>query len=291
MSFASRWFGDQARDMPSSFAGQWFTSFGPMTLQQDGMRVSGTYGQAGENTIEGSLENGRLVFRYAEERERGVGWFRLKRDNHFAGMYIPEGQSRALQWRGWRGFDGLWDTSIGRLRMMQHAGAVTASYEYPTANLQATLENGRAILAMTGENIGGRGALELDPAGHAFAGEWQEANQPARAFAGQRVMPRPGLSWLVVLEAHWQRALDDAEFAFGKMLDELFARLPRVQVRHRYYHDEGSLLHWCRQLLFVPDPMVLVITGTGKPMVSPSTAASCPCVGSSTRCVAPTRWI
>jgi hypothetical protein len=264
MSFASRWFGDQARDMPSSFTGHWFTSFGPMTLQQDGMRVAGTYGQAGENTIEGSLENGPLVFRYAEERERGTGWFRLKRDNHFAGTYLADGQSRTLPWRGWRGFDGLWDTSIGRLRMMQHAGAITASHEYPAANLQATVENGRAILAMTGEDIGGRGAIELDPAGHSFAGEWQGPNQPARAFSGQRVMPRPGLSWLVVLEAHWQRALDDAEFAFGKMLDELFARLPRVQVRHRYYHDEGSLLHWCRQLLFVPDPIVLVITGHGE---------------------------
>ena len=264
MSFASRWFGDQSRDTPSSFAGQWFSSFGPMTLQQEGVRVSGTYGQAGENTIEGSMENARLVFRYAEERERGTGWFRLKRDNHFAGTYLAEGQSRPLPWRGWRGFDGLWDTSIGRVRVAQHAGAATAIHEYPAVNLQATFENGRLVLAMTGENIGGRGTAELDPTGLTFTGEWQEPNQPTRPFSGQRVMPRPGLSWLVVLEAHWQRALDDAEFSFGKMLDELFARLPRVQVRHRYYHDEGSLLHWCRQLLFVPDPIVLVITGHGE---------------------------
>ena len=65
-------------------------------------------------------------------------------------------------------------------------------------------------------------------------------------------------------EAHWQRALDDNEFAFGHMLKELFARLPRAQVRHRFYHDEASLLHWCRQLLFLPEPAVLVLAGHGE---------------------------
>jgi hypothetical protein len=264
MSLANRWFGDQARDKAPSFAGQWCTSFGPMALQQHGARISGTYGQAGENSIEGTIESERLIFRYSEERERGTGWFRLKRDNHFAGAYLAEGQSRALAWRGWRGFDGLWDTSIGRLRVVQHAGTVAASHEYPAANLRAVFEEGRLVLNLAGENIGGRGAAELDLTGYSFSGEWQEHSQPARPLSGQRVMPRTGLSWLVVLEAHWQRALDDAEYAFGKMLDELFARLPRVQVRHRYYHDEGSLLHWCRQLLFVPDPIVLVITGHGE---------------------------
>jgi hypothetical protein len=235
-----------------------------MTLQQRGARVSGTYGQASENMIEGTIENGSLLFRYSEERESGTGWFRLKRDNHFAGFYLAEGQSRTMPWRGWRGFDGLWDTTIGRLRLVQHTGTIAASHEFPAANLHSVLDEGRLVLSMTGENIGGRGSAELDSTGYTFTGEWQEHNRPARPLSGQRVMPRTGLSWLVVLEAHWQRALDDAEYAFGKMLDELFARLPRVQVRHRYYHDEGSLLHWCRQLLFVPDPIVLVITGHGE---------------------------
>jgi hypothetical protein len=37
-----------------------------------------------------------------------------------------------------------------------------------------------------------------------------------------------------------------------------------VQVRHRIYHDEASILHWCRQLLYLPEPTVLVITGHGE---------------------------
>jgi hypothetical protein len=83
-------------------------------------------------------------------------------------------------------------------------------------------------------------------------------------LGGQRTLARPGLIWLIVVEAHWQRAFDDREYAFGHMLNELFARVPHVQVRHRFYHDEGSLLHWCRQLLFLPEPAVLVAAGHGE---------------------------
>jgi hypothetical protein len=67
-----------------------------------------------------------------------------------------------------------------------------------------------------------------------------------------------------LLEAHWQRALDDSEYAFGHMLHELFARVPRALVRHRFYQDEASLLHWCRQLIFLPEPAILLITGHGE---------------------------
>jgi hypothetical protein len=37
-----------------------------------------------------------------------------------------------------------------------------------------------------------------------------------------------------------------------------------VQVRHRFYADEASLVHWCRQLTYLPEPAVLVITGHGE---------------------------
>jgi hypothetical protein len=77
-------------------------------------------------------------------------------------------------------------------------------------------------------------------------------------------MPRPALTWLVVIEAHWQRALDDNEFALGRILHEQFARLPRALVRHRYYHDEASLLRCCRQLVYQPEPSMLVVTGPGE---------------------------
>jgi hypothetical protein len=77
-------------------------------------------------------------------------------------------------------------------------------------------------------------------------------------------MPRPGLTWLVVLEAHRQRVLDDNEFTLGRTLHEMFSRLRWTQVRHRFFSDEASLLRWCRQLVYLPEPSVLVVSGHGE---------------------------
>lgn len=249
------------------FAGGWFTSFGPMTLHQDGGgRLKGTYGRDGaENTIEGTASAGAFSFRYEEAREKGTGWFRLKRHGHFSGEYLAEGSPGPLPWRGWRGFDGLWDSSLGRLRLFEEADRVHGRLEIDgAASLQGRIEDGRLAFTIEGPRGVGRGAFALDPLCSTLNGEWIEGDQPARPIGGGRVLARPGLTWLVVLEAHWQRALDDSEFAFGHMLHELFARLPRALVRHRFYHDEASLIHWCRQLLFLPEPVVLVITGHGE---------------------------
>jgi hypothetical protein len=141
---------------------------------------------------------------------------------------------------------------------------VKALHEFAGAQLTCKRDGANLKIHLASGTVSGSGTIALDPLGARFSGEWQDTGQAPRPFDGARVMSRPGLNWLVVLEAHWQRALEDAEFAFGRMLTELFARIPRVQVRHRYYHDEGSLLHWCRQLLFVAEPIVLVITGHGE---------------------------
>ena len=250
-----------------SFDGRWTTSFGPMTLRQDAARVIGTYGRDGtENTIEGEVAGDSFTFRYQEANERGTGWFRLRRPGSFGGEYLADGNVRTLPWQGWRGFDGLWDSSLGRLRLVQEAGRVWGTSEHDAGlRLEGDLDaSGRLPFRVEGPTLKGAGHLEIDAFGYMLDGEWVEDGQSARVIGGQRAMPRPGLTWLAVLEAHWQRSLDDSEFAFGHMLRELFARLPRAQVRHRFYHDEASLLHWCRQLLYLPEPSVLVITGHGE---------------------------
>lgn len=238
-----------------------------MTLRQesDG-RLRGTYGRDGtENTIEGAAAADSFSFRYEEAREKGTGWFRLRRPGHFTGEYLAEGSPGPLPWRGWREFDGYWDSSLGRLRLIQEGEQVHGSLEMDAAaSLQGRIEDGRLAFTIEGPRGAGRGTFELDPLCSTLSGQWAEGEHPAQPIGGGRVLGRPGLTWLVVLEAHWQRSLDDSEFAFGHMLHELFARLPRALVRHRFYHDEASLVHWCRQLLFLPEPVVLVVTGHGE---------------------------
>lgn len=251
-----------------NFAGNWSTSFGPMVLAQDGSRVRGSYGrEVAEHPIEGTATADEFSFRYIEPQERGAGCFKLRRYGHFAGDYLAEGNTRTMPWQGWRGCDGLWDTHLGRLRFIQEtADRVTGFAEYDAAaQIEGELEGQRLTFKLEAGNFSGRAVLDLDPTGYALDGEWLEQGQPSRPLSGQRILPRLGLTWLVVVEAYWQRALDDNEFAFGNMLRELFARLPRVQVRHRYYHDETSLLHWCRQLLYLPEPVVLMLAGHGEP--------------------------
>ena len=198
--------------------------------------------------------------------ERGTGWFRLRRPGSFGGEYLAEGNARTLPWQGWRGFDGLWDTSLGRLRLVQETGRVSGSSELDAGvALEGDLEEGgRLPFRVEGPTLGGGGLSSSTLSATCSTANGPRMGSRPASIGGQRVMPRPGLTWLVVLEAHWQRALDDSEFAFGHMLHELFARLPRAQVRHRFYHDEASLLHWCRQLLYLPEPSVLVITGHGE---------------------------
>jgi hypothetical protein len=238
-----------------------------MILTQDGSRVRGTYGRDGtENTIEGTATADTFTFRYQEAREKGTGAFRLRRHGCFAGEYLAEGTPFALPWQGWRAFDGLWDTQLGRFRLVQEAaGRVTGFVEYDAGmRLEGQLEGARLAFKLSAAKLAGRGTLTLDAEGYSAGGEWLEDGQSARDLGGRRVLARPGMIWLVVLEAHWQRALDDNEYAFGHMLNELFARVPRVQVRHRFYHDEASLLHWARQVLFLPEQAVLVIAGHGE---------------------------
>ena len=141
------------------FAGRWFTSFGPMTLQQNGSQVRGTYGPSGtENVLEGTLTGDGLTFRYQEAAEKGTGWFRLKRPGCFAGQYQAEGHPHPQPWRGWREFEGYWETSFGRLRLFQDGDSVTGLLESDAAGrLDGRVQNGRLTYAFKGSHISSSG--------------------------------------------------------------------------------------------------------------------------------------
>ena len=85
----------------SDFAGDWFSTFGPMKLTQDGARVQGTY-QMGpaKCTVDGRIEDGVLRFRYQEPNAGGEGWFALQRHGKFAGKWRQDG---GRDWQPWQG--------------------------------------------------------------------------------------------------------------------------------------------------------------------------------------------
>jgi hypothetical protein len=106
----------------------------------------------------------------------------------------------------------------------------------------------------------------LSENGANFQGQWRaDGTSPWGQWLGQRIVPMPGLVWLVVLEAYWQRGLGEKEYAFGNMLREFFARVPGVEVRQRFFDNEAGLIKWCRELLYLPEPIALVLATHGTP--------------------------
>jgi hypothetical protein len=117
------------RAAAGAFEGVWETTFGPVTLTQDQDRVVGTYANH-QAHLSGKLRENKLIFTYREPRETGEGWFALAADGQsFRGKYRIAGED---QWHAWdgkrpgtgtespRGFEGLWNTTFGNLRLIRH---------------------------------------------------------------------------------------------------------------------------------------------------------------------------
>ena len=247
-----------------TFSGKWLTTFGPMELSQDGAIVRGEYRyMSAACSLEGEVSHGRLVFTYQEPEVHGEGWFELTRGGKaFTGRFHPSGEDRWQPWEGERvGFDGLWNSSFGPLRLIEEGDQVRGFY---TAGVGATLEGrrkgDRLAFRYREPKARGRGAFELAADGLSFQGEWQaRGDGRSRPWWGIRVRPQPNLTWLVVIEAPWQRFLAEQEYAFGNMLREFFARHSEVQVRHRFFTNEPGLLNCLRDLLYIAEPIVLVL--------------------------------
>jgi hypothetical protein len=249
----------------SDFTGHWHTTFGEMDLQGDGERIHGTYGARQECDIEGELENGRLVFTYREPAAAGEGWFEWLRHGKFRGRWREAGSDRWADWEGERGFEGVWETTFGRMRLLHHAGRVEGCYEALGGSLiEGVPEDSRLAFRYREPTVEGAGTFELGEDGQSFEGQWRPDGQEQwRPWVGRRLRPVPGHVWLIVLEAHWQRRLTDAEYSFGNMLREFFARVPRVQFAQRFFNNEAGLDQWCRDLRYIPEPVVLVIASHG----------------------------
>ena len=242
----------------SDFSGQWFTTFGTMTLTQDGPKVQGVY-QMGRSCmpLQGTVRTACCNFATVSQRGRGglvclaaprqvcramaTGWDRTLgftgRENAAS---RASGKARSAPCGSCRG-----RRSAGFLRRARHVRP--SSGKLRATGLEFRYQE---------PAVGGEGWFELAENGTSFQGQWRPDGTEAWApWQGQRLVPVPGLVWLVVLEAYWQRGLGEKEYAFGNMLREFFARVPHIEVRQRFFNNEAGLAKWCRELLYLPEPI------------------------------------
>ena len=271
-------FGAAAASAKPQFAGTWDTSFGRMHLQQDKHEVKGFYVLASHLAkIEGKLEKSRWTFRFREPNSQGEGHFELADDGQsFAGKWRPKG---TVDWQPWTGrrieppakvesFDGVWNTSLGKLRLTTSKDTARGCYAFPAgATLDGKLAGGTFNFNYHEPDAEGEGRFVLSADGRAFHGQWRpKGAETWLDWFGHRAEPVPGRAWLVVLEANWEHDLAEPEYSFGSMLRAFFARSPRVQVRHRFVNDSDDLARACQEIAYLTEPVLLVVAshGTGQ---------------------------
>jgi len=151
--------------------------------------------------------------------------------------------------------------------LSEEGDAVNGFYEVGgNSTITGRRTGNRLTFSYREPKVRGRGRFELADDGLSFQGEWRErAESNWRPWTGTRILPRRNLTWLVVIEAPWQRFLSDQEYSFGNMLREFFARVEGVQVRHRFFTNEAGLQKCCRDLQYIAEPVVLVVATHGEP--------------------------
>jgi hypothetical protein len=257
------------------FAGTWDTTYGRMYLFQTNAQVIGFYDAHDTYCkVEGTVDKTRWTFKYHEPTVSGEGYFDLSSDGHaMSGQWRPEGTEAWQPWSGHRvlghassvSFAGVWRTSFGKLRLLTERDAVRGCYATPYgATVDGKLTGRNFHFKYHEPNAEGDGWFELAKDGRAIRGLWRAAGtQPWLDWFGVRVEPVPGQAWLVVVEAHWERDIAEPEYSFGSMLRAFFARIPKVQVRQRFFGNEDDLARACHEVTYLPEPVVLCIASHG----------------------------
>ncbi|MBI5201061.1 MAG: hypothetical protein HY925_05700 [Elusimicrobia bacterium] len=259
----------------ATFDGLWTTTFGDVNLKESTAGVRGSYVMDGEMClIDGTRDGDTLVFKYQEPSAAGEGRLRLSADGKsFDGESRPNGSSGWLPWKGTRpdaipmetGFEGLWDTDFGRLRLGRSGDSVEGPYSYGEGRLTGKAK-GRELTFRYVDVKKGQGKFTLADDGQSFDGTWKAEGEKAwKPWRGWRVRPMPYRRWLYVIEARWEHSLAEREYTYGEMLKTFFNRAPNVEVRQRFFNDRRSLTKWLREAAFLAEPVVVYISSHGEP--------------------------
>ena len=163
-------------------------------------------------------------------------------------------------------FAGLWNTSFGKLRLIEAGdGTIRGCYRWEGNNGEVAGKMEKGALAFSYTDVAkGEGRFELSEDGMSFSGKWrQEGTEKWNEWNGKRIIPIPGAKMLVVIEARWESGLASEEFSFGEMLDSYFKRVPHIAVRERFFTNYEGFAHWCRDIAYVAEPVVLSIASHG----------------------------
>jgi predicted esterase len=188
-----------ARGEVPSFDGEWRTTFGIMKLKQDGDKVTGSFGNAGQFPITGKFQGEMLVVEYKEGSAQGKAGFTLDSSgNAFTGGFQING--RGGKWEGWRpdpeatrgpraNFGGFWLTDLGLMELTQNGDKVTGKYAVRgTSDIEGEVK-GRRLEFHNKSFRDGKGWFDLSKDGKALAGAGNTSGFPG--WYGWRGRPAP----------------------------------------------------------------------------------------------------
>ncbi|MEM6671968.1 MAG: hypothetical protein AAF726_03940 [Planctomycetota bacterium] len=164
-------------------------------------------------------------------------------------------------------FEGLWETNYGRMRLQVDGDRVQGAYTSdPKGRVEGEIEDGTLRFRYTETRGAGDGRFELASDGASFEGSWRaDGASDWTPWTGERVEARPGVRWLVILEARWESGLHEPEYTFGEMLRSYFTMAPDVVVRERKFHDEADFRRFAREVAFIAEPVVVLVSTHGTP--------------------------
>ena len=254
----------------ATFEGRWETTYGEMQLQLSGKYMEGNY-PGGE--LRGAVTDNTFAFYYKDESENGQAKFELSPDgNRFTGRYKASGSKEWQKWDGTRakprGFHGLWNTSYGKLRLNVSGTEVTGAYNYQgtEATVDGQIKEGRLVIRYHEPDVQGSAWFELSSDDETISGKFRADGQKQwQPWEGERAAAAMGEKWLVILEANWEGSLEEKQYAFADMLKQYFTMsvARHVKVRTRSFHDSADLKRFCRDIKYLPGPVVLLLSTHG----------------------------
>ncbi len=234
-----------------AFGGEWRTSIGPVTIRQEGKAATGTYGNAGQNKIKGTVDGKVLTYEFEEGQAGGEArWTLDDSGRSFEGGFQVRGGRRGA-WNGWRPdpdapkaaaatFAGTWLTSLGLMELTRDGPANKVKGRF-------ALRGGSDISGdVAGRRLehrymafgGGKGWFDLSADGKTLAGAAQDDG--SFAWFGWKGRPAPEYARHARLRA-------------GQAVDGATANLLTYTVRAPEGYKEGEKKTW---------PTVVILHGS-----------------------------